>query len=118
MCGVVCGSALTPALWQLSGPLPTGLTDSTLAALQLVALTTGVNHLSTKVLVRQLSLAIGGGAWITASYNCRWEDREMSGGRECYIVLTAHHNIISTDGLVRQQNQCKHGAFTNNNSSV
>ena len=74
----ICSYALlTLALRQLSGPLPSRLTGSTPVALQLVALITGVNHLGTKVLVRQHSLAIGGGAWITAGYNYRGEEGEI-----------------------------------------
>ena len=62
---------ITLALRQLSGPLPSRLAGSALAALQLVALFAGVSHLGAKVLVRQLSLAVGGGAWISTGHNYR-----------------------------------------------
>ena len=67
----VCPIQLTLALWQLSRPLPSRFTGSALTALQLIALITCVSHLGPKVLARELSLSIGGGAWITAGHNCR-----------------------------------------------
>ena len=84
----------TFALRQLSGPLSSCLARSALTPLQLVARIAGVIHLSTKVLVRQLSLSIGGGAWITTGHNCK-QDRGkciLYGGGKRYISFAVHHN--------------------------
>ncbi len=83
----VCPIQLTLALWQFSRPLPSRFTGSAPTALQLIALITGVSHLGPKVLARELSLPIGGGAWITAGHNCRrvGEDAPRTKHIECIV---------------------------------